>query len=581
MSAMLRPPAPGRRVDVARNRTIGLFCVFLMFVGLIGVRIASVQVVRSSAFESQARAERLDEEAVPARRGEIFDSRGVRLATSMPTGRLTAVVERIADKPAFANAVAPLIGRTPEEVLEALGQPQASWVVLARRLDPETVARIEALGLEGAVIDTEPSRVYPMGELAGHVLGFTTDDMQGAYGLEGEYNDIVGGSPGTLVAEVDGAGNIIGVSPSRIDPPLDGSDVRLTLDCAVQRIIEDVLDRTIAEQGASGGTIIVQDPRSGAILGMASRPNYDPNAFAEVDDPAVFLNPAVSTVYEPGSTFKTIVMAIGLDDGVVTPDTVHNDAPGYVEVPGFPPITNNNGRVWGDETMWNVLEHSTNLGAIFVAERIGRDRFYERLLEFGIGSPTGIDLQGEERGILTLPFTSGWNDVLFYTNAFGQGVAVTPIQLINAVSAIVNGGRLMRPYVVAEIRHPDGTIEEREPVVVRQVISERTSAQMRAMLESVVVNGTGAYAAVPGYRIGAKTGTAQIPSPEGGYIEDATIASIVGFAPVEDPRFTVLVKIDWPKESPWGETVGGPALAEVLERLFVLYGIAPDEPGEE
>jgi cell division protein FtsI/penicillin-binding protein 2 len=369
------------------------------------------------------------------------------------------------------------------------------------------------------------------------------------------------------------------LSPSVWDAAIDGADVTLTIDTAVQRIVEDVLTTTIAEQQATGGTIIVQDPKTGAILGMASYPTYDPNHFGDAPSASVFLNPAVSSVYEPGSTFKSIVMAIGIDDGVVTPDTLHNDAPGYVEVPGFPPITNNNGRVWGWETMWNVLEHSTNLGAIFVAQHIGRERFYERMLDFGIGNPTGIDLQGEESGILRLPNGPGWNDTLYYTNAFGQGVAITPIQLVNAVSAIINGGYLMRPHVVAEIRRGD-VVQTVEPEVVRQVISQQSSLTMRAMLESVVVNGTGIYADVPGYRIGGKTGTAQIPSPDGGYIDEATIASMVGFGPVEDPQFTVLVKIDWPKDSPWGETVAGPALAEVFQRLFLLYGIAPSAPEE-
>jgi cell division protein FtsI/penicillin-binding protein 2 len=262
---------------------------------------------------------------------------------------------------------------------------------------------------------------------------------------------------------------------------------------------------------------------------------------------------------------------------VVTPDTVHNDAPGYIEVPDHAPITNNEGRVWGEETMTQVLEHSTNLGAIFVAQQIGRERLYERLADFGIGKLSGVDLQGEERGILTKPWERDWNDTLFYTNAFGQGVALTPLQLVNAISAIVNGGYLMRPYVVAEERHADGTVVEHQPEVLRQVISAESSATMREMLHSVVENGTGIFADVPGYAIGAKTGTAQIPSPDGGYLPDVTTASIVGFGPVDAPQFTVVVKIDQPTESPWGETVAGPALQQVFSELFTLYGIAPTE----
>jgi cell division protein FtsI/penicillin-binding protein 2 len=227
-----------------------------------------------------------------------------------------------------------------------------------------------------------------------------------------------------------------------------------------------------------------------------------------------------------------------------------------------------------------VLERSTNLGAIFVAQKIGLARFYERLKEFGIGQPTGVDLQGEEAGIMCTPDEQGcWNDTLYYTNAFGQGLAVTPLQLVNAVSAVINGGKLMRPYIVSQITSADGkTTQTIQPQEVRQVISAQSSATMRVMLESVVVNGTGTYAAVPGYRIGVKTGTAQIPSPDGGYLPDATIASIVGFGPVENPQFTVLVKIDQPQDTPWGETAAAPAISEVLGRLFQLYGIAPDDP---
>ena len=248
-------------------------------------------------------------------------------------------------------------------------------------------------------------------------------------------------------------------------------------------------------------------------------------------------------MYEPGSTFKSVVMSIGIDSGAVTPDTTHNDEPGYLELPDGSRITNFEGVVWGTETMTQVLQRSANLGAIFVADKIGRDRFYQGLQGFGFGTPTGVDLQGEEQGILTLPGEQGWNDALFATNSFGQGVACTPLQLVNAVSAIVNGGKLMKPYVVAQVHSGDDTTVT-QPTVVRQVISEQSSATMRTMLEDVVDNPDSLYPTVPGYRIGAKTGTAQIPSPAGGYIDGATIASIVGFGPVENPQFSVLVKID-------------------------------------
>lgn len=561
---------------IALNRINFLTIAFLLLFALILFRVFTIQVVRSEEFGEQAVAERLQENTVPARRGDILDSNGVRLATNVPADRISAIVSQIEDKRAVAEQLAPYIGRTADEIEAALSEPGLEWVLLARRLSPESSATIEAMDIEGIVLDPEPRRVYPAGSFAAHVLGFANYDHEGSYGVEGWYDDIVGGEPGRVVGERDGTGNVIALSENNWDPPVDGSDIVLTIDSAVQRIVETVLSETIREHDAAGGTIIVQDPKTGAILGMASWPTFDPNSFDRVNDIGVFANPAVSSVYEPGSTFKSIVMAIGIDDGAVTPDTIHYDAPGYIEVPDHPPITNNNGKVFGEETMTDVLVHSSNLGAIFVAEHIGVDRFYERLIEFGLGRDTGIDLQGEEQGILTGPWESGWNPTLFYTNAFGQGIAVTPVQLVNAVSAVVNGGQLMQPYLVSEVRGEDGTIYH-DPTVLRQVISAESSGTLREMLHQVVVQNTGEFAKVPGYEIGAKTGTAQIPSPEGGYIDDATIASTVGFGPVDDPQFTVLVKIDWPKDSPWGETVAAPALGEVFNQLFKLYGIPPSE----
>ncbi len=559
-----------------RNRIMVLFSVFILLMVLIGYRVVAVQVVRSNEFSRWAVAERMQQDVVPARRGEIYDSRGIRLATNVPATRVSAIVDQIPDRAQAAQQLAPLIGRTPADVLDALNQPDIEWVVLARHLSPEAGDQVRALNLPGIVLDAEPSRVYPFGDFASQLLGFTNDAMAGNYGIEGEYDALLGGEPGKLVGERDGQGNVIALTQSTWDPPVDGSDVTLTIDSAVQEAIERILRQTVKEQRAIGGTIIVQDPNTGAILGMASEPSFDPNDFADVTNPSTYLNPAISAVYEPGSTFKSVVMSIGIDSGAVTPETTHNDEPGYLELPDGSRITNFEGAVWGTETMTQVLQRSSNLGAIFVADKIGRERFYQGLEAFGFGTPTGVDLQGEEQGILTLPGEQGWNDALYSTNAFGQGIACTPLQLVNAVSAIVNGGRLMEPYVVSKVHSADGTTVT-QPKVVRQVISEKSSATMRQMLEDVVDHPDSLYPTVPGYRIGAKTGTAQVPSPAGGYIQDATIASIVGFGPVENPRFSVLVKIDWPKEEGTGLEVSGPVLQKVFEQLFLLYGIPPDD----
>ena len=563
--------------DATASRTRALLAAFAIFAVLIGARVVQVQIVRSHELADRASAERLVVDTVPARRGDIYDARGTLLATDLPSARVWAILAAIDDPWATASALAPLLGLPADELLEKLTTPDLEWLLLARQIDPDVVPQLTALDLEGIVLEPEPMRFYPHHEFAAQVIGFANLDHEGNYGVEGELDEIVGGDAGSLVAERDGAGNVIALTPSYWDPPEDGSDIVLTIDSSVQMIIERVLQDTIAKQRASGGTVIVQDPNTGAILGMASWPVFDPNAYSSVSDYSVFVNPAVSQVYEPGSTFKSIVMAIGIDDGVVSVDSTFDDSPGYREIPGHPPITNNNGAIWGEITMSEVLIRSSNLGAIHVAEQIGASRLFQRLTQFGIGKLTGIELQGEERGILTKPWERDWNETLFFTNSFGQGIALTPLQVINAYSAIVNGGHLMEPYVLAEEHRPDGTVVVRQPEVVREVISEESSAIMREMLHQVVEQRSDFYPQIRGYEIGAKTGTAQVPSPDGGYVEDTTIASIVGFGPVEHPEFVVLVKIDEPQETPWGETAAGPALGQILSELFLLYGVPPVE----
>ena len=564
---------------VPRERVRWLFLVFALLIGLVLVRIFIVQVVNSASYTEEAVAERSSAASVAARRGDILDVRGVPLATSAPAGRIVAINDLVLDKPGTAHLLAPLVQRDEAEVLAALEDPEQEWTLLARQINPATTEQIRALNLPGIEVDTEPSRIYPFGNFAAHVLGFTNAALEGNYGVEGQWDDVLSGTPGLVVGERDGSGNLIGLTQSTWNAPEDGATLTLTIDSAVQHMIEEILSDVVTEQRALGGSIIVQDSRTGAIVGMANLTSYDPNAYNEVPNPTMYLNQSISAVYEPGSTFKAIVMAIGIDDSVVTPEMTHDDAPGYATLPDGTRIYNFEQSVWGVETMREVLQRSANLGMIFVQKQIGVARLYERLLEFGFGSPTGIDLQGEEQGIVTLPDQPGWNEALPITASFGQGVAVTPLQLVNAFSAIVNGGMLMQPYVVASVQDGDDVVET-QPTVVRQVLSAESSETMRNMLESVVAHPDSLYPEVDGYRIGAKTGTAQIPSPDGGYIDDATIASIVGFGPVEQPRFTVLVKIDWPKKGDTGLEVSGPALTRVFEQLFRLYGIAPSIDGD-
>lgn len=564
--------------DIPRSRIIILLVAFILFSMAVGYRVFSFQIVHGLDLTEQAQSIRFREDVVPAERGDILDRRGRKLATNVPADRISVIVHQLEDPRETAQELAVIIDRDYEEIYEAITYPDREWVVLQRRLSPEASQQIESLDMDGLVLDPEPRRIYPMGSFASQVLGFVNYDYEGAYGIEGVYHDLVAGEPGHLIGERDGAGNVIALGHSTWDAAEDGSDLVLTIDSSVQRLVEEVLADTIARQRASGGTIVVQDPQTGAILGMASQPGYDPNDFNRVNDSQLFSNPAISSIFEPGSTMKAMVMAIGLEAGVIEPHTVHPGGP-YRELPGGERVYNATLMDFGPETMTEVLEHSSNIGAMYVAEQLGENNLYRGLTGFGFGESTGIDLHGEEPGLFPLPGDPMWTLSNLYTNSFGQGMAITPMQLVNAMSAMANGGTLLTPYLVDEVRHPDGSVERTQPEEIRQIISPDTSRSITEMMTSVVDAGQHVYG-VPGYDIAAKTGTAQIPGADGGYEPGATIGSIVGFGPSDDPQFTVLVKIDRPQATQWGEGSAGPAFQEVFEELFLLYGIPPNHPDE-
>ena len=560
-----------RGFQIPRRRIYVLFVSFIVFSLAISYRVVSFQVVNGQALAQAAVAERYGEDVVPATRGEILDSQGRPLATNVPADDLAVITNQVQDPQKLADELAPIIGRTSSDIKDAITQPDKEWVVLKRRLTPEASSQVKDLNDDALVLTPEPRRIYPNGDFLSQVLGFVNYDYQGAYGLEGKYDATLAGTPGKMVGERDGSGNVIALAKSAYDPPKNGSDLILTIDSSVQYIAEKALDDEIKNENAAGGTIIVQDPKTGAILAMASRSSYDPNAFDTVQDASLFENPAVSEIYEPGSTFKSIAMAIGLDAGVVTPDTVWDG--GSFRKIGDMKVTNALGAAFGPETMTQVLEHSSNLGMMHVADLLGQDRLYAGLQRFGIGQPTGIDLQGESGGIVPKPGDKSWSLGNFYTSTFGQGMAITPMQLVNAVSALANGGLLMKPYVVQEVRGPDGSIKQTQPQVVDRAISEQTSQEITQMLQTTMAT-TYSHFAIQGYDVAAKTGTAQIPTANG-YDPNANIGSVVGFGPTENPQFTVLVKIDRPQKDEWGEETAGPAFAQVFQQLFLLYGIPP------
>lgn len=537
-----------------------------------------LQVLQNSFLGGKAQDAHLLERRLDPPRGAITDRNGVTLAANRSVYRLTANPSILSEEAAedAAAALAPIVKRPVKELEDKLlGDGQ--WVSLATRLTPEQSQKVrdkvKDLKLRGIGLEPSHARVYPNGSLASHVLGFSNYENVGAYGIEGEYDEYLRGEPGKMAAEKDPSGNWLAIARQQIVPPKSGAEVELTIDSTVQYFAEQELKRTVTEQSAKSGTIIVMRPRTGEVLGMASYPDFKPQEFSQAKDPSVFVNPAVSLLYEPGSTFKIITMATGLAEGVITPDTRINDR-GYVNVYGQT-IRNWDLRPHPNESMTEVLMNSANVGASYVSNKVGKDAFYRRLRQFGFGAPTGIDLQGETEGMLTLPSDRRWSPINLYTNGYGQGIGVTPIQLITAHAAVANGGLLMRPYVVSKVVRDGKVVRENKPTVVRRVLKPAVAETLKGMMQTVVEEGEYQVARLDGYTIGGKTGTSSIPK-NGGFSE-YTIASFVGYSYVKDPQFIVLVKIDEPKKSKWGSEVAAPAFKNLARRLYAYLNMPPDK----
>lgn len=509
------------------------------------------------------------EGVLPARRGVIRDRGGAILATTVELRSLYAIPSRIKDRAATAQALGALLGRDAAAIRARLDSG-AEWLFIHRRLPEETADAIAALRIDGLGFETEPKRLYPNDRLAAHVLGFVNDDGVGQYGVEGAYDTQLRGAPGRLVAERDPTKGALPVGLRRAEPPRHGDDLTLTIDLAVQTAAERVLRAAVDRERASGGTIVVLDPRDGAILAMASAPSFDPSAVA-VADVASMRDRAVSWSYEPGSTLKAITIAAALDLKVVTPGTAYNDV-GYAVIGGRV-LQNGLGRVWGPTTVAQVLERSANAGAVFVASKVGAERMYSYLRAFGFGQKTGVDTSGEIEGGLR-PLAQ-WYPVDLGTVAYGQGVAVTPLQLAAAYAAIANGGSLYRPHLVASRRGADGE-HRTAPVVLRRVISRETAAAVRTMLVSTVDNGLARGAALTAFSVAGKTGTAQIPDETGSYASDEYISSFAGFAPASDPRFVSVIVLERPEARLLGTLTAMAAFKGLAQDVLRYARVQPD-----
>ena len=560
------------------SQRLGLVIVLLLIatLGLVG-RLAQLQIVSHQEYQEQAQDEHQGSLVLNPRRGAILDRNGYPLAASVDAYDVL-VDSQVWDDPAQAQqraeALADVLNRPPQDILNDLSTSITREVTVGRGLDYQGSLRVENLGLPGVRLVRTSRRVYPEGNLAASLIGFIGRDNVGLTGLEADYDRDLSGAAGSLFYERDGLGNKIAMGYSKRVPPEPGADIILTIDRYMQRLAERELDATIKKHQASGGTIMIMDPRTGAILAMTSRPSFDLTHLDLSDESKMDLyrNRAITDLYEPGSVFKVITMAAALDTGLVSPDSVYVDE-GVARVSGWT-IVNWDYGAHGTQTATQILVKSLNTGAVWLSGLLGPDRFYDYVHRFGFGQPTGIGLSGEATGQVRTPAEDSWSEVDMATNSFGQGVNVTPLQLITAISTIANDGKLMQPYVVQEIRHGDES-QAFQPLAVRQVITAETANTLTQMMNAVVDGITTIYAiSVPGYQVAGKTGTASISVP-GGYKEGVYIATFTGFVPSDDPVLAMVIKIDEPKDVPWGSAVCAPVFARMAQSILNYLKVPP------
>lgn len=553
------------------TRPLLLLIVMMLCAGGLVSRLVFWQVMQHGKLSAEAVAEHATMAYQPPVRGRIFDSHGNPLATDVTMNTVYAVPSEVKDPAHTAALVAPILGLPVKNIEQAISGG-GLYVPLANRVNMAASQRLQNLALPGIGLDSQIVRDYPEGSIAGQVLGYVDTNNQGNYGLEGHYNEILAGKAGLRSVLRDTAGNEVRISSAPPSTPHAGADLHLTLDPLVQNLVEDELHKAVQQHRADSGTIIVMDPRTGYILGMASAPGYDPNHYNTVPNYSRFMNPAISDTYEPGSTFKIITMAAGLDTHTITPQTAFDDT-GTFTIAGVK-IHNWNMSGFGWETMTQVLQHSANVGASWVANHLGTTQFYTYIRRFRLGQPTGIGLSGEAAGQVWFPGQKAWTIVNLYTNSYGQGLTVTPLQLVRAVGAVANHGMMMKPQIVHSIVYK-GHVIVHQPVAVGRVVSPATAHTLSDMLVHSAIDGEASLALVKGYNIAAKTGTANVAGPNGQYLPGVTIASTIGYAPAFHPRFVILAVINHPRDTPWGSIAAAPVLHDLFQELFMYYHIPP------
>lgn len=557
-------------IESAKYRIYTVMAVMCAATLILVAQLVRWQVVEHHRFMAWAEAEHQDELVIPPRRGDIRDRSGHLLATDFVEYDISASPQIISDPPATAERLQDYLDLSSEELVKRLTEDKL-WVPLQNgvsQTNGEAILRMDIVGIQ---VEPRSKRVYPEGNLAAHLLGFVNDNGNGFYGVEGYYDNLLKGTPGVISGERSPFGDLIPMGSNHFVPPVTGATLYLSIDRGVQFLIEEELEKAVRNYQAQDGSVVVLNPKTGAIMGMASFPKYDPNKFSESNE-YLFADPNVSNQYEPGSVFKIVTMAAGLDSEAVGPMGEIYDG-GSIEVGGRV-IFNWDRQGHGTVDMTDVLAKSLNVGVAQVAVAMGKEPFYTYLKRFGFGRLTGVDLANEGPGTMKTPADANWHESDLGTNSFGQGIAVTPLQIALAVGAVANKGLLMKPTIVERIVEADRTVTV-QPTVVRRAISAETAKTLTNMLVEALSRAD-SKAQVPGYKVAGKTGTAQIPVP-GGYHPTLTLASFAGFFPADDPQVLVLVIIDRPATSKWGSDTAAPTFRRIAEQLAIILNIPPDD----
>jgi len=562
---MAAAPYRGRRMVAA--------LVLLSGFALILFRLFNLQILQAAELTVKADRQHRKAVSVQGPRGSIYDRHGKVLAINMEVPSVFGVPASLDDPSGVARDLSPVLRVRAGEIEKKLKQ-ERSFVWIARKLDPEQGRRLERMPLEGIGVVMEGQRFYPKGPLLSHVLGFAGMDSQGLEGIERRYDPSLRGEKQMVVLQRDALGRTVFPKGLHEQVPSPGHNVILTIDEVIQYIAEKELEEAVTATRAKGGIAIVMEPRTGAILAMAVNPRFDPNTVQAISADR-WRNRALTDTYEPGSTMKIFVAAAALEEKVMEPETLVYGENGRMVVAKT--VIHDHDKL-GWMTFAQVIQRSSNIGSVKTAMALGAERLYRWLRAFGFGERTEIDLPGEVAGLIKEP--RDWERRSLASIAIGQEIGVTALQLVTAVAAIANGGWLMKPYTVSEIRDEKGrVVVQVSPQVRRQPISPESVHTLSKILEGVVTHGTGSKAAVPGYRVAGKTGTAQKIDPKtGAYSSNLSVGSFVGYVPAEDPRLAIVVVIDEPQTEAWGGVVAAPVFRRVAEQALQHLGISSQEP---